>query len=74
MSREEVAARCGVVKLTIKVRQRKLKWSGHVKRREGINVVGMEEEIKYSGGMWIPREDPEKLGVVVSGKTWKSWV
>lgn len=43
---EKVATMCGVVELSMKVKQRKLGCFGHVKRRNNVNLVRMVEEMK----------------------------
>lgn len=64
VSSMETARKCGLVEVSVKVWQRRLKWFGHM-RRKNMNFVSMVEE-------HVPQKDPEKLEGIVSGKTWKS--
>ena len=47
-SSSEVAEMCGVEDLSVKLRQRRLRWFGHVKRAEG-GVLGEVGEVRVGG-------------------------
>ena len=47
-SSTEVAEMCGVEELPVKLRQRRLRWYGHVKRAEG-SVLNEEVDLRVTG-------------------------
>ena len=55
---EEVANRCGVKPLLVVLRQSRLRWFGHVKRRRGEGVLGEVMEMEVPGTR--PRGRPRK--------------
>ena len=54
----EVASRCGVKPLTVVMRENRLRWYGHVKRRQGEGVLGEVMEMEIPGTR--PRGRPKK--------------
>ena len=55
---EEVARRCGVKPVLTVVREGRLRWFGHVKRREGEGLLG--EVMQLEVHSVIPRRRPKK--------------
>ena len=47
-SRTEVSNMCGVEDLSVKVRQRRLRWFGHIRRAEG-SLLNEVEEMRIVG-------------------------
>ena len=54
----EVANRCGVKPLLQVLRERRLRWFGHVKRRRGAGVLGEVMEMDRSD--WIENQRQTK--------------
>ena len=55
---EEVARRCGVKPVLTVVREGRLRWFGHVKRREGEGLLGEVMELEVPSVR--PRDRPKK--------------
>ena len=55
----EVASRCGVKPLLQVLRESRLRWFGHVKRRRGAGVLGEVMEMEVTGTR--PRGRPKKV-------------
>jgi hypothetical protein len=74
VSSVEVAARCNVKELSVVLRERRLRWFGHVMRREGAGALGRIMEMEVEGRLprgrpkksWLKciEEDLEKIGAV----------
>ncbi len=54
----EVAERCEVKELSVVLKMRRLRWFGHVKRREGVGALGRAVELDVEGRR--PRGRPKK--------------
>ena len=54
---EEVAGRCGVKSLAVVMRESRLRWYGHVKRRHGEGLLGEAMELEVTGSR--PRGRPK---------------
>ena len=55
---EEIERRCGVKSLLSTVKENRLRWFGHVRRREGRGVLGEAMDLQVSGVR--PRGRPKK--------------
>ena len=55
---EEVCRRCGVKPVLTVIREGRLRWFGHVKRREGEGLLGEVMELEVTGVR--PRGRPKK--------------
>ena len=46
---EDVERRCGLAEVSIRLRQRRLRWFGHVKRATTENIIGEVQHLSVDG-------------------------
>ena len=68
---EDIWREANVEPMTTFVRKRRLRWYGHVLRKEGRGGYRQEDD-KYAGAGKEKKGRPKKRGWTTSGMTWKS--